>query len=219
MQLSFPKFSRLFFTLLLLHLVVLIKEPDSGLLFITKPTLVLSLLLFFFQNGRSNLAYYQILFGAGLVFSLVGDVLLMWDNLFVPGLGAFLIAQLCYSFAFYRSNENKPGFLKKYPIAALPAVMYGIGLSFALYPNLGELAIPVFVYAGVISVMLLMAINRIGNASKESAQFVTLGAILFVLSDSILAFNKFHTPYEWGPAAVMLTYGLAQYFLVWGMRK
>jgi uncharacterized membrane protein YhhN len=49
--------------------------------------------------------------------------------------------------------------------------------------------------------------------------FCAIGALLFVASDSILAINKFHTPFESATFFVMLTYGLAQLLLIVGIVK
>ena len=216
---SFKKFSQLYFALLLAHIVILIREPESALVWVTKPTLLISLTGYYLQHGFRRLHYFEKLFVAGLVFSLAGDVLLLWDQLFIAGLSAFLLAQLSYTFSFYRSNRGTKGFVAKYPLIAVPVFLYGFGIVAVLWPGLGPLAAPVFVYATIISLMLLSAINRKGVAQGDSFQFIVLGAVLFVISDSILAFDKFHTEYTWARPMIMSTYGLAQYFLVYGMKK
>lgn len=218
-MLDWKKFSRLYFVLLLLHLVVLFKEPSSGLTYITKPALLLSLIAYFFVLRQQPRTYFQNLFGAGLIFSLIGDILLMREQLFIPGLASFLLAQLCYTFAFYRSNEGSKGWVQKYPLLVIPIVLYGVGLVALLYPHLGDMVAPVIAYAGIIMLMLIAAINRNKDVKSSPYQFIVLGAFLFVISDSLLAFNKFVTPYSWESIAVMLSYGVAQYFLVWGMTE
>ena len=216
---KFKTFSQLYFVLLVVHIVILIREPESALVWVTKPALLISLIGYYLQGGFRSLDHYRKLFCAGLVFSLAGDVLLLWDTLFIAGLGAFLLAQLSYTFSFFRSNEGQKGFVQKYPLIAFPVVLYGLGIVAVLWPKLGNLAAPVFVYAAIISLMLIAAINRKGVARSKSFHFVLLGACLFVISDSILAFNKFHTAYTWARPIIMITYGLAQYFLVFGMKK
>jgi uncharacterized membrane protein YhhN len=74
----------------------------------------------------------------------------------------------------------------------------------------------IVVYATVISLMLIAAINRKGVAQKESYMLVALGALSFVASDTLLAVNKFHDSFFLANIAVMLTYGIAQYLLVKG---
>ncbi len=219
MHLNFKTFSRLFLTLLLLHLAVLYKEPNGSLFYVSKPALLLSLIAYYFQMGFKPMSYPQKLFSMGLIFSLMGDVLLMWDNLFVFGLGAFLIAQLAYTFAFYRSNFGKKGWVQQLPILALPVLIFTAGLIYFLRPTVGALLPAIVVYAVVISLMLISALNRKGLATEFSFNNVVLGAVLFVTSDSLLAINKFHTEFAGANIAVMLTYGLAQYFLVRGFRK
>ncbi|MCT4624998.1 MAG: lysoplasmalogenase, partial [Schleiferiaceae bacterium] len=177
------QFNRLYFSLLLTHLFLLFIEPDHSLVAITKPTLLISLIGFYIQNGFKNLFYPQKLFVFGLVFSLLGDVLLIQDDLFIYGLGAFLIAQLCYTFAFIRSNFNQKGLVQKRPLFATPVLAFLVVMIYTLKPMVGELLPAIVLYATVISLMLLTAINRFGVAQKQSAQFVFWGALLFVLSD------------------------------------
>ena len=216
---KFRKFSYLYFVLLFGHLAILFKEPESFLVSVTKPTLLISLIGFYLQDGFRKLLYFEKLFVAGLFFSLIGDVLLLNVNWFIGGLSAFLLAQLSYSFSFFRSNLNKAGLVQRAPLVVLPVLLYSAGFVLGIYSDLGEMFPPVIVYTAVITLMLLAAINRQGTTNRDSFQFVLLGAVLFVISDTILAVNKFKFVLDWAPIAIMLTYGLAQYFLVWGMKS
>jgi uncharacterized membrane protein YhhN len=88
-----------------------------------------------------------------------------------------------------------------------------------LLPALGDLKIPVIVYASVISVMLLFAYNGLLIWKKPANQYVFFGALFFVVSDSILAINKFHMPIQKSSFIIMLTYLVAQYLIVKGILK
>lgn len=81
-----------------------------------------------------------------------------------------------------------------------------------LWPHLGPMQLPVALYISVIASMLVTSLHR----SKFNLTVVA-GAIAFVVSDSILALNKFHSPFVWARYAIMATYYLAQYLIVTGI--
>ncbi|MNR13000.1 YhhN-like protein [compost metagenome] len=88
-----------------------------------------------------------------------------------------------------------------------------------LLPSLGDLKIPVIVYASVISIMLLFAFNGFLVWKNPGNKYIFVGAIVFVISDSILAINKFYAPVERSSFFIMLTYLVAQYLIVVGILK
>jgi uncharacterized membrane protein YhhN len=92
-------------------------------------------------------------------------------------------------------------------------------MLWVLLPTLGDLTLPVFVYALVISTMLLFALKGFLNWEKTGSWYILIGAISFVTSDSILAFNKFHTPIVLSSFLIMITYLVAQYLIVVGILK
>jgi alkenylglycerophosphocholine/alkenylglycerophosphoethanolamine hydrolase len=147
----------------------------------------------------------------GLVFSLAGDLLLAWpDDLFVFGLGAFLIAHLAYLRA-YLTDCKQPAWL-----ALIIALLAG-GSMFALFAStgLGPLLIPVACYALAICIMLWRALARLKQTdiSRNSALFAAGGAALFVLSDSMIGINRFVWPFEASNVTIILSYWLGQ----WGI--
>ncbi len=159
-----------------------------------------------------------------LVFSWIGDVILLFTELgeiyFILGLVSFLTAHIIYCVLFNKQNrirkkQNKPFFI----FGSVLIAIYLIGMVSFLMPHLGELQIPVSVYASVISIMLLFAFNGFLVWEKPGNALVFLGALLFVISDSILAVNKFYAPIPKSSFFIMLTYLLAQYLIVVGILK
>ena len=154
-----------------------------------------------------------------LFFSIAGDTLLMFANknelFFLLGLSAFLIAHIFYIICFHKikTRENVEG---KWQWAVVVAIYYFFIISI-LMPHLGELKIPVLVYGLVISFMLLVAMLLYDLEDNKTARYILTGALLFVLSDSVLAINKFHRPIAIGGWLIMLTYVSAQYLLVKGL--
>ena len=98
----------------------------------------------------------------------------------------------------------------------LPVVAYGLFLVAFLYNDLGEMRLPVIIYAMVIMAMLVGALTRAGKTGRTSFWLVLAGAALFVLSDSLLAVNKFSYAIPAGSVLIMSTYVLGQYLIVTG---
>ena len=143
----------------------------------------------------------------------------MFAGGFLPGLGSFLIAHLFYIFAFLQDNQ---GFIfsKKDRIHwGVMVLLFGIGLMGYLLPHLGQMQIPVGVYSSTILVMLLTALNRWKSVSSLSFQWVLAGAILFVLSDSMIAISRFVAPFSLSGICIMVTYAVGQYLIVMGYLK
>jgi uncharacterized membrane protein YhhN len=198
----------------ILYFVILILEiyfSQNGhltLIKITKPLLMPLLMIIATQSGIKDRSLYIALF-----FSLLGDIFLMFQGqiFFILGLGSFLMAHLAYVVLFktqFQLNLNK-----SLPIA-LAIFFYFLFLKKEI-PN--DLFIPVAVYCCVIALMAIFAVGRITSA--KSYQIVLLGAVLFVISDALIAYNKFHETLKYGSVWVMGTYGLAQYLILLGWTK
>jgi uncharacterized membrane protein YhhN len=192
------------------HLVSILCKWESAI-FYTKPLLLLSLIAYCFGNVKFNLIIF-----AALLFSLLGDVLLLFQEsnplFFIFGLVAFLVAHICY-IVYFIKIKKQDGYTKWSVFIILPTLAYGITLVCFLYPKLGEMKLPVIVYATTICAMLIAALHIKVNI------FFAIGAILFVISDSLLAVNKFYLPFASASFLIMLTYGLAQALIVTGIVK
>jgi len=186
--------------------------------YIVKPLLIpaLLLLLFFTDTAVSG---KKLLF-IGLIFSWLGDVFLLFESkqalFFIFGLASFLTTHIFYILYFLRIHSANISLLKKQPILIALVLTYGITLVWQLFPYLGELKIPVIIYAIVICSMLLCSLHIFSKVKRKSAGFYLLGASVFVISDSLLAVNKFYQPFAYAGAFIMLTYCAAQYFIVRG---
>ena len=153
-----------------------------------------------------------------LLFSFAGDVLLMFqakkEIFFLLGLSAFLIAHIFY-IIFFHHIRLKEG-VKSNPWLLVPVVVYYAGLIYFLSPYLGEMKLPVRIYGIVISFMFMLAMHMLFIKNKIAGKWMMIGALLFIISDSVLAINKFYQPFEIAGVLIMLTYGLAQLFIVKG---
>lgn len=177
---------------------------ELGLL--SKGIPVIAMLLWLRQAPADQ---YRRWISLGLLGSLAGDILLDWPgDLFVFGLGAFLLAHLAYLRA-YLSDCKQPAWL-----ALLLAVATG-GSMFVVLASagLGPLLLPVACYALAISAMLWRALARLGRPelASRSSDLAAGGAALFVLSDSLIGVNRFVAPFDAAPVAIMLSYWLGQW--------
>jgi uncharacterized membrane protein YhhN len=160
------------------------------------------------------------------IFSWLGDILLMFGEIdfvyFMIGLVSFLIAQIFYIFLFLRTINisGKKPFLKKKPYFLIAYIAYGLIIYIILYNHLDEvLKVAVFVYMVALLGMSSMALNRFGNGHPISFSYVFIGSILFVLSDSMIAINKFLVPIPYEGIFIMTTYISAQYLIMKGLLK
>lgn len=191
---------------------------------ICKPAIMVLLALYYCTVQRSRQQTIVPVLVLAIVFSCAGDVLLMFQlsnpNYFMFGLAAFLVAHVLYIFAYQQhQNESSGGELQGVQRIrfALPILLSGTGLIVILYPHLGDLKIPVLLYAGVLTYMVLVALFRFGRTSAGSFAMVFGGAILFMISDSLLAVNKFLEPISGGNFWIMSTYISAQFLIVKGL--
>ncbi|MBL0133048.1 MAG: lysoplasmalogenase [Chitinophagaceae bacterium] len=189
--------------------------------YLTKPLLLL-LLLFYVITHKIPYSKGKWLLIAALFFSWMGDLFLLFDskqpNFFIFGLLSFLTAHIFYIVIFIQLKKLLQPNRKWNPIIFLLLLLYTGSLFALLYPTLGVLKIPVIIYAGVLTSMLLVAAHSF-NWQTSIGKWVIAGALLFVASDSLLAINKFYQPFNAAGLAIMTSYGLAQLFIVIGLTK
>ena len=152
-------------------------------------------------------------FVLGLFFSFLGDVFLLFsaENFFMYGLGAFLVAHIMYI-------KITAGFLKKQSLtvmitSVIPFVLSSAALLFLIKDNLGEMTLPVVVYAIVISTFGAVAFLNYRNEKSTANLWLFLGAFLFIISDSMIAINRFYEAKEMYGLLIMITYIIAQYLI------
>jgi len=205
----------------LLHLLGIVLENET-LLFATKP-LLMPLLAGWLLTATKRQNEYPFLRKAvlaALVFSTLGDVLLMFSGgiFFLLGLAAFLMAHLFYIGAFSSISSFKNGFLRQNPWWVLPFLAFAILLLNFLWNGIPDgMKLPVAAYAGIISVMALSVLNLKGKVTDSVFWTLLAGAMLFLISDSSLAVAKFGQPFDGARLVIMVTYIGGQYLLVRGV--
>ena len=154
----------------------------------------------------------QWLLVAALLASMAGDVFLMLPgNLFIPGLAAFLLAHLFYT-ALLRQQQ---AWFPSRPALVLALAVGGSMLAL-LWDSLGDgaLKLAVSAYVLVISLMAAQAIGRATELQDKAATLVAMGACVFMLSDTLIAINRFLLPVPLASLWILATYYLAQTLIV-----
>ncbi len=184
----------------------------------SKPSLVLVLLIYFVHESKDLGSVGRWIAGA-LVFSWLGDILLLIEKrhefLFIYGLLAFLVAHICYVAYFLKVGKLNRSNYSVRPIPLLTTLAYSLIFYFYLFPALSEMKIPVLIYTTVISGMLIAGFHAFDNKGAF-ARICLAGIVLFVLSDSILALNRFVFAVPLGSVFVMITYALGQLLITEG---
>lgn len=213
---NYISYSRLFIPYLLIvagHLSAILLNWTEAI-FYTKPLLMPLLMLAVWNSGVDS-KFKKWLFGA-LAFGWLGDVLLLFaakgTPFFLGGLGSFLAGHLVYLYLFaqLRKLDRAPWQWGVFLLAL------GIlcGMLWLLWPGLGGLKIPVVVYGLVLSSMAVSAAHTLGGQSRMA---LGMGGFLFLLSDAMIAIEKFSSPFPGARLWIMSTYVFAQGALIYGV--
>jgi uncharacterized membrane protein YhhN len=212
-------FTALFFVVVIIELFSSTISELSSFHYIAKPLILISLMLFFFLRSNHLLAKTRQFMLLALSFSLIGDVLIIFEdisnNYFLAGLISFLLAHIMYISVFLakRNTSNKP------LVYIILLIVYAFGLIYLLKDNMKDLLIPVLVYVIAILTMAVTASFRKDNVPKLSYNLVLVGVLFFMISDSFIALNKFYRSIPSEHVIIMSTYALSQYYIVIGVLK
>ncbi|MCU0402349.1 MAG: lysoplasmalogenase [Algoriphagus sp.] len=199
-------------------------EGNSSMRFFSKPLILIGLILYFYRITKpiaSTLLTKSIL--SALIFSWIGDILLMWPHLFVYGLGSFLMAHVCYIIGFKLAQKSETrvqrvDFVRSF-FFNLPIYLVASFTFYLINPNLGTMKIPVITYIIVIVSMVVTARDRFKKCDSASFWQVFIGAILFFISDGIIALSKFYKAFPESGVLIMGTYATAQLLIIMGIRS
>jgi len=147
--------------------------------------------------------------GAALLFCAAGDVLL--ELVFVAGMGAFAVGHIFYVLAFLEWGRILGPNKRDFPITVL-VVIVSLGLLGWLLPGMGDLLIPALIYQAIITTMVATAFV------VKAPMLARLGAVIFMISDTLIAAEKF-AGVDVFPGAVWITYAGAQIMMAWGMSR
>lgn len=147
-------------------------------------------------------------FVAALVLSLAGDVFLMLPrDLFVAGLGSFLLAHVAYIGGFIQGGVSVVAAVLSFAVVGIAMGPLGIRIVQGARRADARLAIPVSAYVLVIASMGAVAV-------ADGSPVAASGALLFLVSDALIGWTRFVHPLGWAPVGIMATYHMAQFLLV-----
>ncbi|WP_427109259.1 lysoplasmalogenase [Lysinibacillus xylanilyticus] len=183
-----------------LYYIFFLSHIPESLILIFKVIPMLLIIILAATPRNLGIKKYQLLIVIGLVFCMVGDYTLQW---FLIGLTSFLIGHIFYIFAFSSTNERQVPTWAKFVLLVYGASM-AVWIAGTVFSS-GEIVLGIAVIA-YISVILTMG----WTAIRTGSTFATIGALLFISSDSYLAINKFVMPLPFSHEFIMLTYYSAQ---------
>ena len=174
--------------------------------YIFKPMAMILVLSVAVVTALPILSLYFWLIAGGLVFCLIGDIFLMFpSNRFMEGLISFLIGHLFYVWAFISGSGVGAtlGLL-------LLFIAGGTLIYWILFPSLGKMKVPVSLYTIVILIMAWQAWERWISIVQIHALLAAIGAVLFLISDVLLAMNRFKKKFHHAHAFILSFYYVAQ---------
>ena len=217
-------------TSLLLHLLfaVIVLVELAGrftdkieLEYVVKPLIMVWIATYFLIFKRKKSFTVPVLMA--FFFSWVGDNFLMLSGknelFFFAGVGGFFVAQLTYIYTFTTFKEvSVRGPIQKNLLLIIPFVIYVAVIYRILLPGLEGLMKPIIlVYAISLMGMSMMALNRKERVGQESFRLVFMGSLLFLISDSMIALNKFYQEFALAGFWIMISYIAAQYLIMRGL--
>lgn len=191
--------------------------------FLCRPLMMIILSSWFFFNSRRYGDRFTLLIQAGLFFSLVGDVALMFEHVdefnFLIGLGALLLAHLCYCMAFIHNISvvgGTEGMLFSSAIVLVLAV-FALLFSWELVPRLDEgFSIPVLIFLVTMTLVGVLAAFRYMRTFPRSFWLVMAGSLLLICGGAMLLATRFIVPSHRGHLLVVLAYAVAQPLIAFG---
>jgi len=178
--------------------------------YVFKPLTMVLLLLIAVFAARDSISVYTVAITAGIVFSLVGDVAMMLPRKqIVIGMGAFLAAHVAYIVSFSSGTVSIT-----HVWSLIPFLIYALIIGLTVLPHAGKLKLPVGIYEVAIMIMAWRALERMLQMGTTGAALAFAGALLFVISDSLWAYNFIIKRCKKAQVAILITYYLAQWLIV-----
>ena len=214
----------IYLLILMLHLFAQLLRYTS-LQYASKLVLLPLLMLFFYVQpffATAPKTKYLVLFG--LFGSFLGDAFLLSNAYFIPGMIAFMTTHI-FNIIFFHPLKPRTGESKtKLYVSILLLAAFCVFVYFFLKDAMGTLIYPILVYMLLISTSAIYTVRSSLNQKVKiiADLFWTPGMLLFIASDTVLAFNKFewsiNDPIDNIGIVTMFTYGLAQFLLVKGFQ-
>lgn len=225
MKFTIKHWTLIYFGLTIAHLIVLFFGWNSAHMFI-KPLFMPILMLMLHQLAVNKKDGFYRLMQFGLLFSWFGDIALMIDRssvlLFIAGLSFFLIAHIGYTLAFVGTIRSSKTPIKALNVGIATAIFALFAVSFFSQLNreiLADMLVPVLAYTAVICTMGAVATLRQGHTDSRNYLLILAGAIVFIFSDCVIAWNKFVIDFPYDDVLNMSLYLSGQFLLAFGTLK
>ena len=221
-------FSIIYWAILMFDIALILTGADYTYRYFTKGLLIPLLFAIMVAEIEHTNKWWSVrVISIAFLFSLIGDIILVGDGLsklnFAIGLGCFWVVQICYIFFFYRKRPFRQKNALFLFISAILILAYIILLNVLMWLRMDkqDLTLPVLFYSFTIGFMLLCAINLNNSKrlNKVAVNYFIPGALAFVISDSLIALNRFYFVKPVSDVYIMLTYGLAQFLILIGALK
>ncbi|WP_070966485.1 lysoplasmalogenase [Vibrio sonorensis] len=185
-----------------LHLYSIERGP-KWLFYISKPLPIWMLAAFLTVEYQS---FYSNAIVLALLVSSLGDILLMSPkDRFLSGLSVFLLAHLIYTVTFWLQIDTNLSLWLPFLLGCIGVIVYLL-----LLPSLDEVKLPVAIYFVVILLMAWSAIEFWRTSHSQAAVFAVMGALIFIISDLVLAIDRFRSSSRFSKQVIMTTYYTAQ---------
>jgi len=202
-----------FLTVSILNIIFNYRNNLKGI-YLTKP-LIMPLLILYYITLTQNINF--IIIGA-LIFGFLGDVFLLDSkNHFTKGLLSFFCGHILYIVAFYLNFTIK-GVKGFYLVFIIFYLFYALLLVKELFAYLGSMKILGTMYMSTIMIMSFISLLMMLQSFTINTVLIFLGTIIFIVSDSVLAFDTFKEKYAYSGVIIMSTYITAQFLIIVGIR-
>lgn len=175
-------------------------HKNKFILYVFKPLTTILILIIAVISSYDLQNNYKFLIYGALLFSLLGDVMLMLPNKFLYGLVSFLMAHIIFTYGFYYLGQSFHLWLMiLFIVCALSIYAY-------LFPTLGKYKYPVLIYVLTIFTMAWRAWEYFMQANDNGSLIIAIATLIFIVSDTNIALNKFKKPFKAAELIILSTY-------------
>ena len=210
-------FTLLFFTILIIDILVKLNLSSFPYRYFSKPFVVFSLIVYYYLNNKEKDKKQKKWVFLSLIVFLIGDLIIINHDNFIflaISMVCFSLAKVFLSLRF--SHKHDFNIMRLIPLSIL-MFAYTIFIVSMVYQNLGDFFAPAITCFFLSLLLFQFAILRRGIVDRVSYLYVLIGVIFFILSESMMAIKTFNTALPYQDVLIMLFYGSALYLIVMGI--
>ncbi|WP_189360709.1 lysoplasmalogenase family protein [Algibacter mikhailovii] len=211
------KFALLFFSMLIIDILVKLNCPVFPYRYISKtPILLLLVAYYYFNNTQTRQAKYRWTM-TSLICFFIGDVLIISHQniiFFSVSLLMFTLGKLFLSFRFSHKSDFQ---VKRLISFSIIMFAFTVGLISFIYEGLKGFFLPVIISYFISLLLFQFVYLRKDVVDKRSYLFVFFGVIVYMISEAVMVIKTFKTDLPFQELIIMLFYGAGLYLIVHGM--